>query len=384
MKKSRSKAFFINGGAGRVLCSIPALEKYVEESGDKDFIIVCEAGMDFYRGHPVLQKHAYEVWHKGLFDQHIRDKDIVTPEPYRINEYFNQKCSLAQAFDIEINCLEEPRELNAPSINFNKIEAVTGYQTIQQVKSQLNKNKAIIIQPFGRSVTQMGEYLIDGTSRSFEVQNILNIINVLREKYAVVVMADLALPITENKEHPVAMPREPNLRLWASMINSADHFLGCDSIGQHMVKALGKTATVVIGSTVPINISYPDDEKIDIIDIGEELGRDYAPIRLTMDDEKDRQNDGVMMLNEEQEQRIIDSCVKVLGEGGKFQGEFTPVQQQNTCNNPNHNHSIEQIEPKTELPKSDYDFKTENLLADDTGPSPHHGHSSSHFKEFKK
>jgi len=30
----RSKAFFINGGAGRVICSIPALEKYAEESGD--------------------------------------------------------------------------------------------------------------------------------------------------------------------------------------------------------------------------------------------------------------------------------------------------------------------------------------------------------------
>jgi hypothetical protein len=50
----RSKAFFINGGAGRVICSIPALEKYREESGDKDFIIVCEGGTDFFKGHPTL------------------------------------------------------------------------------------------------------------------------------------------------------------------------------------------------------------------------------------------------------------------------------------------------------------------------------------------
>ena len=40
-KTKRSKAFFINGGAGRVICTIPAFEKYAEESGDKDFIIVC-------------------------------------------------------------------------------------------------------------------------------------------------------------------------------------------------------------------------------------------------------------------------------------------------------------------------------------------------------
>ena len=33
-----NKAFFINGGAGRVLCSMPALEKYAEKNDD--FIIV--------------------------------------------------------------------------------------------------------------------------------------------------------------------------------------------------------------------------------------------------------------------------------------------------------------------------------------------------------
>ncbi len=390
MKKSRSKAFFISGGAGRVICSIPAFEKYAEDSGDKDFIIVCEGGMDFYRGHPVLQKHAYEVWHKGLFDQLLRYKDIVSPEPYRINEYFNQKCSLAQAFDIEINSLGTSRVLSTPTIKLNKTETITGYQTVQQIKSQLNKDKVIVIQPFGRSVTQMGEYLIDSTSRSFEVGNIINIIEQLRKKYAVIIMADLAIPIPENKEHPVAMPRESNLRLWASMINSADHFLGCDSVGQHIAKALDKTATVVIGSTVPINITYPDDDKFDVIDIGADKGRIYSPIRLTMDDEKDRVNDEVMALEQEEEQRIVDSCVKVLGEGNAFQGKFTP-DHQNTCTNPNHNHSIEQIEPKTEFidtetpdvpkRKSDYEFNTDNLLVDETGPSPHHGHSSSHFKE---
>ncbi len=48
----RPKAFFINGGAGRVLASIPALEKY-DETHD-DFIVVCEGGTDFYKGNQVL------------------------------------------------------------------------------------------------------------------------------------------------------------------------------------------------------------------------------------------------------------------------------------------------------------------------------------------
>jgi len=53
----RPKAFFINGGAGRVLSSIPALEKYAETHDD--FVIVCEAGTDFYKGHPVTDFEGY-------------------------------------------------------------------------------------------------------------------------------------------------------------------------------------------------------------------------------------------------------------------------------------------------------------------------------------
>ena len=54
----------MNGGAGRVIASIPAFEKLYEK--DKDFIIVCEGGMDFYKGHPQLHELAYDHWHKNL------------------------------------------------------------------------------------------------------------------------------------------------------------------------------------------------------------------------------------------------------------------------------------------------------------------------------
>ena len=58
MKTMRSKAFFINGGAGRVISSIPAFEKYAETNDD--FIIVCEGGTDFFKGHPTLDGKAYD------------------------------------------------------------------------------------------------------------------------------------------------------------------------------------------------------------------------------------------------------------------------------------------------------------------------------------
>ena len=328
---NRSKAFFINGGAGRVLCSIPALEKYAEESGDEDFVIVCEAGMDFYRGHPTLHSHAYESWHKGLFENHLKDKDIVSPEPYRINEYFNQNCDLAQAFDIEINSLDEPRELQDPSMKLNKMELIQGYQTVQEIKANTRKNKLLVVQPFGRSISKVGEFLVDQSSRSFELQNIINIVEQLRTEYAVVVMSEHPITFSKDEDNPIAIPQIQEMRLWASIINSADHFLGCDSVGQHIAKSLDKSATVVTGSTYPENISYPNWANFDIIDIGKDKRRKYSPIRISMDDERDRSNDEVMVMDGTEEQLVVDSVKRFMGEGEKFEGTFTPQEATSGC-----------------------------------------------------
>ena len=139
----RPKAFFINGGAGRVISSIPALEKYAETHDD--FIIVCEGGMNFYKAHPKLHKYAFDSWHKNLFEDYIKSRDCVTPEPYRRWHYYNQKCSLAQAFDMEINGLDEPRDVSAPTIKLSKQEAITAINTIEEVKHKSGKDKVIVI-----------------------------------------------------------------------------------------------------------------------------------------------------------------------------------------------------------------------------------------------
>ena len=68
----RPKSFFVNGGAGRVLCSIPAFEKYQEEHPDEDFLIICEGGTDFFKGHPTLYGKVYDNWHKNLFKEKSR------------------------------------------------------------------------------------------------------------------------------------------------------------------------------------------------------------------------------------------------------------------------------------------------------------------------
>ncbi len=329
----RSKAFFINGGAGRVICSIPAFEKYAETHDD--FIIVCEGGTDFYKGHPVLHKHVFDNWHKGLFEKEIKHRDCVTPEPYRLWHYYNQKCNLSQAFDIIINELDEPRELDSPKIYLNKMELLAGYNSVEEIKAGTGKDKVIVVQPFGRSVEQVGnDFIADPTSRSFSLNSIVEIINELKKDYAVIIMSEIHFPLEENEDkskYRVARPQITDMRLWASIINASDHFLGCDSMGQHIAKAFDKTATVVLGSTYPENISYPNSNDFDIIDIGADK-RKYSPIRISIDEEIDRYNDEAMEMTKDQIKLVIDTVKKRMGKSVAYTGNWTPQNtQQNTC-----------------------------------------------------
>ena len=333
----RAKAFYINGGAGRVIASIPALEKYAETHDD--FIIVAEGGMNFFKGHPVLHKYAYDSWHKNLFEDKIKERDSITPEPYRMWHYYNQKCSIAQAYDMEINGLDEPRDLPTPKIKLVKTEAITALNTIEEVKAKTGKDKVIVIQPFGRGAVVQGDYIIDQSSRSFHQSYIVDIIENLRKDYGVLIMSEFQFPVDKpgSKDlKPIAWP-QADIRVWAGLIECADHFLGCDSVGQHIAKSVGTTVTAVIGSTFPINISYPDDKDFDIIDIGEGK-RIYQPLRLTGEDYQDMMDDECMEMTEEDIKKVITSCRKRLGKPKEYKGNGVPDPQNSSqcCDNPAH------------------------------------------------
>lgn len=303
---NRSKAFFINGGAGRMISSIPAFEKYLEESGDKDFIIVCEGGTDVFKGHPDLDDRAYDVWHKGLFKDYLKNREIVTTEPYRVWEYYNQQCSIAQAFDIEING-KGIRPLPRPTLKLSKDELLMGRQIVGEVKKKLNKEKVVVFQPFGRGIEYIDETLVDRTARSFELKDVKSVIKKLQNKdYGVILMSEFKVDFSDAKlKDEVASPENVPPRVWAAIIKFADHFLGCDSLGQHLAYCVETKSTVVTGSTFPINVSYPDCEYFDILDMGE-VSRIYSPIRILPDERVDRQNENIMSMTDEITTLIVD------------------------------------------------------------------------------
>jgi hypothetical protein len=295
-----NKAFFINGGAGRVLCSMPALEKYAETHDD--FIIVSESWSELFLNNTKLRDHVYPMGHKDLFEEKLKDKEIVSPEPYRVNEYFNQKCNLIQAFDIIINELDAPRETGKINLDLNKEDQINGHNLVAEVKQTLGKDKVIVFQPFGQSTKVEGNFIFDSTGRSFEVSNVISIIEELNKDFGVILMSEIEIPGWSSLG--VAKPNGMGLNGWAGVINAADHFLGCDSVGQHLSYAVGKPTTVVIGSTYPENISYPKSDKFNVIDNGSGRRR-YSPIRITFDMNVDRNNEDLMVLDDKQISNII-------------------------------------------------------------------------------
>lgn len=305
----RSKAFFINGGAGRVICSVPAFELYEQESTDKDFIIVCEGGTELFKGHPTLDQRTYDIWHKNLFKDQLVNRNIVSLEPYRIWEYYNQKCSLSQAFDIEINN-KGIRDLPKPTLQLSKHELLLGRQLTSEIKKTLNKQKIIVVQPFGRGIEHIDGSFVDSTSRSIEYADLKSLIKKLQDKhFAVVLMSEMKLDTsTFGCKDDIAQPENLNLRQWAAVIKQSNHFFGCDSLGQHLAYAVKCPTTVVIGSTFPINVSYPNEKTFNILDLGE-FEREYSPIRITMDERIDRKHETIMAMTPEIQDYTINAIL---------------------------------------------------------------------------
>ena len=306
------KAFFINGGAGRVLCAIPALEYHLKNI-DPTAPIIVEGWIDLYLTSKILVNNTFPANDPNLFEK-LKDREIITPEPYKLNAYFTQRANLVQAFDMLINydyppeTVPETKEYN--ELFIGKKDIATGEELVAEAKRHFKKDKVLIFQPFGSTATIHGGVIVDESGRSFEVDDIVDLLEELNKDYAVILMSSMKLPTERNLN--VMFPEEVSLLQWTAIINAADYFLGCDSVGQHIVHALKKPGTVVIGSTVPENISYPESTTLKIIDNG--LGeRIYSPLRVVIDIRIDRHNENLMKLSQDTKKKIVKQIKDTLG-----------------------------------------------------------------------
>ena len=159
--------------------------------------------------------------------------------------------------------------------------------------------------------------LVDIGGRSFSDADALKIIKKLQKKYAIVLMSEF---ITDHSKwglsEPVAQPENCPLRIWAAAIKAADGFLGCDSVGQHFAYTLKTPAVTVLGATFQKNVSYPDNDIFQVLDLGHERRR-YDPIRISFEEEIGRSHQGIMMLADAAVDEICKEVDRIVAKGAK-------------------------------------------------------------------
>jgi len=310
---SRRKVFAIDGGAGRAIAAIPALKKYARNHPDEDWAVIVFGWDTLFWGIPELQDRVYSADVKGIFKNMLKDSDITSPEPYRLWEYYNQKCSLVEGFDKLINETEDHSDLGVPEMVLNKGEEKIAANIINDVKNQQNKNLTILIQPFGRSARIDNGDIIDDSSRSIEPAVYHKLVKKLSQKYNIIFMGEGEYAQLISQEDSISSKLQLDLRGWAAVIESCDYFIGCDSVGQHMARAFEKPGTVILGSTYAVNITYPDH--FQIIE-NENVEKEYSPIRVCGLDSHlvDRKNDRCMDFTDEEVDNIYSAIVKDIKE----------------------------------------------------------------------
>ncbi len=301
------KVIMIDGGAGRIIASLPAVEKHLKLNPNDDTKIVIFGFDNFVWGNTKLQDITFNADTKGIFDQFIRDADeVITPEPYRLPSYFRQETSLIEAFDEIINKTKDHSDLGKPTLITSKSEEKNAATIWADCVTQQKKKKNVVIQPFGRGARIDHTDIIDDASRSINSVDYLKIVKKLSTKYNLVLFADKEFHQTDDI---YTVKPQIELRAWFAIIEEADYFIGCDSVGQHIAYAMGTPGTVILGSTFAKNTTYPDYFQIIEKD---GIEKKYSPIRMGGLDAHiaDRYNDRCMDFSDTELDSLVDAIIK--------------------------------------------------------------------------
>ncbi len=316
----------LDGGLGRIITAIPALLKYGKNHPDEDWYVMIH-GWDFMLwGIEELQERTFNPEVKGMFQNYYWDADkVIAPEPYKLPAFYRNEISLAEAFDELINETTDHSDLPDMTLELTIDEILHGRQYIAQAihgisdccgpngceaKPTENHKKVVVYQPFGSTATHSELGIYDKSMRSISHVFANEIAQALAKDYIVI---NMNAPLTAF-DGVANFPQDPDLRTWAAIIQEADYFVGCDSCGQHIANAVGTPASVLVGGTHEVNVSYPGKFHI----IKNDAKYYPNPMRVSMMNSTlaDKLNQKRGVFTEEEQKSHIKEIIKRI-EGGK-------------------------------------------------------------------
>lgn len=265
-------AYYIDGGAGRVLSSVPAFLK--RERTDKNFVILCAGWSDILFLYPELINKTFDINQRGVFESVIDNcSEIIHLEPYFNKNYFSCAKNLYEAFDELINQTNDHSDLEFTSPSYSRLEQARVRNVLNDPSLDKNK-KTVVIQPYGSSAVNDNGYIYDASNRSIPHDLYIKIVEFLSKKYNLIFFGNTAL-ISDSDIY--TFKPELSIREWGCLIKNSDYFIGCDSLGQHYSYMQNIDATVFIGTTNKQNVLGKDF--FHVVENNYE-GKKYYPIRL--------------------------------------------------------------------------------------------------------
>jgi len=290
----------IDGGLGRTICSIPAVEKFVTNNPDTFVISYWPA---VYNCNKVIQPVSYDPDSKGVFNL-VKDSVIIKPEPYYDNDYNNERIHLIEAFD---KILNHQTEMIIPKIILSHNEYLSSFSKLN------NSKKTVVFQPFG-STANLGGDVFDTTARSLNKNNTIQIINRLRKQNVdVLLMEHRNVPFLDYSN--IINVGNLHYREWFGLIACSNYFIGVDSSGQHIARSFNIPGTVFIGGTSRKNISYEDFFRV----VYKEGDRHYMPYRFCERDYREAEmfNWDLIHFSEEEIDLVCDEILNDIFKGSK-------------------------------------------------------------------
>lgn len=254
----------IDGGLGRVITAIPALEKFVRKNPKTTIIIF--GWISILLGNKILANNLFDHNTKGLY-QIIKDTKIIKPEPYYNSHYLNGRISLIDAWNQEIN--NDNEKMPLPNLYISQ-EEKNAYS-----KMRSGYKKVICFQPFGSTTEFVDNKVKDNTLRSLNEKTTIEIVKSLKKQgYGIWLMTNQVVPFLDNRDFIQQWPNDP--RGIVAMISHCDYFLGIDSSGQHIARSLNIPGSVIMGGTNTTNVTYPDHFYI----LNDKPDKQYMPYRV--------------------------------------------------------------------------------------------------------
>jgi len=291
--------FLLSGGAGKLLCAIPALEKFHRLNPNDNFKVLVPGWEEIFLSHPLLQPRIINTNSISIFETSIKQNKIKQPEPYLVYGYYNQQLSIIEAFDEVINNTNDHSDLAKPNLYLSSLEQLSAKRVITELKEQYNKSKVIIVQPFGSGTYNYFNFLWDTSNRSLTSETYLQILQLLPKNCLVIFFGSLEIKPKEDTISVDLSKFNPDLRMYMSLISECDYFIGCDSVGQHIAYSFQKPGSIFLGATSEKNVTYPNHFRIIRKANQKPI---YSPMGISLPESSltDRLNDGIMNFSREE------------------------------------------------------------------------------------